>query len=613
MEYRMSLTLTQAVPQNEIATCELLLDYLEKIGVEYVFGIPGGAIEPLYNALAKSEKRGGIKAITARHETGAVFMADAYARNTGKLGVCCSTTGPGATNMVTGVASSFENNTPLLVITPQASQDKVGKKALQESGDTGVNIPGMFQFFTKYNSYVTHVGQFEHKLVSAIMSAFSMPGGPTHLNIPTDVLKSHIPPKQHPVNINNLLSRPYLKDEKAIQALISELRHSKKTIFVIGAGAKGCSRLITDCINDLGIEFVATPDGKSFINPYHPAYKGVIGFAGHKSASKALQSDAVDSIVLIGSSLGEFNSNAWDQLSLLNNKLIHIDNNEDNLTRSSMAKLQVGGHIPTILEAILENNRTQIKNKEKISTKSVIDKTQLFADICIDNQKKLHFELDDSTKTKDRSSPLKPQFLMAQLTQLFPPNTRYLADNGNNMAWAVHYLNPYDRRFSGRRSSQRDQKDRRAFSAGLLQINTEFCSMGWSVGSAIGTALAHPNDPVLCIVGDGSFLMSGNEITVALQEKLNIIFLVMNDQHLGMVKHGQRLNKSADIANTLPNISYALMASAMGIMSHTIETAVDLLQLDTNKICERKGPTLLDVRIDAEEVPPIATRLKGMK
>ena len=202
---------------------------------------------------------------------------------------------------------------------------------------------------------------------------------------------------------------------------------------------------------------------------------------------------------------------------------------------------------------------------------------------------------------------------MAQLTQLFPPNTRYLADNGNNMAWAVHYLNPYDRRFSGRRSSQRDQKDRRAFSAGLLQINTEFCSMGWSVGSAIGTALAHPNDPVLCIVGDGSFLMSGNEITVALQEKLNIIFLVMNDQHLGMVKHGQRLNKSADIANTLPNISYALMASAMGIMSHTIETADDLLQLDTNKICERKGPTLLDVRIDAEEIPPIATRLKGMK
>ncbi|PHS72216.1 MAG: acetolactate synthase, partial [Cycloclasticus sp.] len=175
----MPLSFANTIQQSEIAACDLLIEYLEKIGVEFVFGIPGGAIEPLYNALAKSEARGGIRAITARHETGAVFMADAYARNTGKLGVCCSTTGPGATNMITGVASSYENNTPLLIITPQASQDKVGKKALQESGDTGVNIAGMFQFFTRYNSYVTHIDQFEHKLVSAIMSAFSSPSGPT--------------------------------------------------------------------------------------------------------------------------------------------------------------------------------------------------------------------------------------------------------------------------------------------------------------------------------------------------------------------------------------------------------------------------------------------------
>ncbi|AFT67459.1 thiamine pyrophosphate-binding protein [Cycloclasticus sp. P1] len=610
----MSLTLTQAVPQNEIATCELLLDYLEKIGVEYVFGIPGGAIEPLYNALAKSEKRGGIKAITARHETGAVFMADAYARNTGKLGVCCSTTGPGATNMITGVASSFENNTPLLVITPQTSQDKVGKKAMQESGDTGVNVSGMFHFFTKYTSYVTDVEQFEHKLVSAIMSAFSSPGGPTHLSIPADILKSSVPIKQTKTNIDNLLRRPVLKDEEIIQDLLTELRHSKKIIFVIGAGTKNCSGLIAQCINELDIEFVATPDGKSFINPYHPSYRGVIGFAGHKSANRTLQNETVDTVVVIGSSLGEFTSNAWDQLTLLNNKLIHIDDNQENFTRSSMAKLQVSGHIPTILEAILENNKTRFPdNTEKTPDKSLIDKTKFFTHIQSDNQKLMHFEFDEPNKTTDASTPLKPQYLMTQLTRLFPPNTRYLADTGNNLAWSIHYLNPYDRRFTKRRLTKRGEEDRRSESAGLLQICAEFCSMGWSVGSAIGTSLAHPSDPVVCIVGDGSFLMSGNEITVALQEKLNIIFLVMNDQHLGMVKHGQRLNKSADIANTLPNISYALMASAMGIMSHTIETADDLLQLDTNKICERKGPTLLDIRIDAEEVPPIATRLKGMK
>jgi acetolactate synthase-1/2/3 large subunit len=612
----MSSVISEVIKTNEINACDLLIRYLEDMGVEYIFGIPGGAIEPLYNALAKSEKRGGIRAITARHETGAVFMADAYARNTGKLGVCCSTTGPGATNMITGIASSYENNTPLLIITPQASQDKLGKKAMQESGDTGVNIAGMLEFCTRYNSYVTHTEQFEQKLVSAIMSAFSMPNGPSHLSIPADILKGLVSYKPSNINIENLLRRPKFKDEYAINELTKEFDKSRKIVFVIGAGAKNCNSLILQCIKHFDAEFVATPDGKSFINPYHPSYRGVIGFAGHKSANRTLENPSVDTVVVIGSSLGEFTSNAWDQKALLNDKLIHIDNNEDNFTRSSVARLHVGGDIPTILMAALNHQKKQFieKNKSEFEpAKSIIDKTDFFTHIQKDNQKIIHFELDEPQKINKISTPLKPQFLMSQLTKIFPPNTRYLADTGNNLAWAIHYLNPYDRRLNQRRDTNRVTNDRRANGAGLLQICAEFCSMGWSVGSAIGTALAHPNDPVVCIVGDGSFLMSGNEITVALQERLNVIFLIMNDQHLGMVMHGQRLNKSADIANTLPNISYALMASSMGIMSHTIESADDLIALDINTICRRKGPTLLDVRIDPQEVPPIATRLKGMR
>ncbi|MFT6624111.1 MAG: acetolactate synthase-1/2/3 large subunit [Cycloclasticus sp.] len=612
----MSSVISEVIKTNEINACDLLIRYLEDMGVEYIFGIPGGAIEPLYNALAKSEKRGGIRAITARHETGAVFMADAYARNTGKLGVCCSTTGPGATNMITGIASSYENNTPLLIITPQASQDKLGKKAMQESGDTGVNIAGMLEFCTRYNSYVTHAEQFEQKLVSAIMSAFSMPNGPSHLSIPADILKGMVSYKPSNTNIENLLRRPKFKDEYAINELTKEFDKSRKIVFVIGAGAKNCNSLILQCIKHFDAEFVATPDGKSFINPYHSSYRGVIGFAGHKSANRTLENPSVDTVVVIGSSLGEFTSNAWDQKALLNDKLIHIDNNEDNFTRSSVARLHVGGDIPTILMAALSHQKKQFieKNKSEFEpAKSIIDKADFFTHIQKDNLKIIHFELDEPQKINKISTPLKPQFLMSQLTKIFPPNTRYLADTGNNLAWAIHYLNPYDRRLNQRRDTNRVTNDRRANGAGLLQICAEFCSMGWSVGSAIGTALAHPNDPVVCIVGDGSFLMSGNEITVALQERLNVIFLIMNDQHLGMVMHGQRLNKSADIANTLPNISYALMASSMGIMSHTIESADDLIALDINTICRRKGPTLLDVRIDPQEVPPIATRLKGMR
>ena len=612
----MSSVISEVLKTDQINPCDLLIRYLEEMGVEYIFGIPGGAIEPLYNALAKSERRGGIRAITARHETGAVFMADAYARNTGKLGVCCSTTGPGATNMITGIASSYENNTPLLVITPQASQDKIGKKALQDSSDTGVNIPGMLQFCTRYNSVVTHVDQFEHKLVSAVMAAFGTPNGPAHLSIPVDVMKETLTNTHNNYRLSTLAQKTFFKDEVATKQLVKEVASSKKIVFVVGSGAINTTDIVLRTINTLNAQFVATPDAKGFINPYHHLYRGVFGFAGHETAIETLRDKSVDTIIAIGTSMGEFSSNAWDTSALLNKRLIHIDDNIENLTRSPMAKLQVRGTISTVLESLLQEITSLIDDNTVpayYDPEKIINKTRFFSQKQSERKNTLPFNLDNLIATNNHSSPIKPQFLMSQLTKLFPSNTHYLADNGNNAAWAIHYLNPIDRRLELRRDQSRDGKGRRKNNAYLFQVCTEFCSMGWSVGSAIGTALAHPNDPVLCIVGDGSFLMSGSEITVAQQENLNVIFLIMNDQHLGMVKHGQRLNKSADIANELPNISYALMASSMGIMSHTIESADDLINLDIKHMCRRKGPVLLDVRIDPLEVPPIATRLKGMR
>ncbi|HEX2245496.1 MAG TPA: thiamine pyrophosphate-binding protein [Gammaproteobacteria bacterium] len=169
---------------------DLLVAYLEQLNIDYVFGIPGGAIEPLYNALARSRRRGGPRPIVPRHETGAIFMADGYYRQTGKLGVCCATTGPGATNLITGAASAYENHIPILIITAQTALVNFGRGAFQESSCTGINTVGMFQYCTRYNTLVSHVEQFEHKLTAAVTSAFQSPGGPAHLSIPLDVLCS---------------------------------------------------------------------------------------------------------------------------------------------------------------------------------------------------------------------------------------------------------------------------------------------------------------------------------------------------------------------------------------------------------------------------------------
>ena len=203
---------------------DLILSHLEQLGVEYVFGIPGGAIEPLYNALARSRRRGGIGPVVARHETGAAFMAEGYARNTGKLGVCCSTTGPGATNLITGVASAFENQIPMLVITPQTALSHFGRKALQESSDTAVDTVGMFRHCTHYNTMVSHIDQLEHKLASAIMTAFNS-SGPAHISVPLDVMRTAVASAGPSYNLASLLARPAWKDETALDAFIDLLMH----------------------------------------------------------------------------------------------------------------------------------------------------------------------------------------------------------------------------------------------------------------------------------------------------------------------------------------------------------------------------------------------------
>lgn len=608
----------QTVTSRDVS--DLLVSYLEQLGVEYVFGIPGGAIEPLYNALARSARRGGPRAIIARHETGAAFMADAYARSTGRLGVCCSTTGPGATNMITGVASSYENNTPLLVITPQTALNKFGRKAMQESGDTGIDLVGMYQFCTRYSTLVSHVEQFEHKLVTAIMTAFSSPSGPVHLSIPSDIMAAPLAMAAGH-NLAKLLRRPTLQDDHAVEQLIKTLTAARKPVFILGVGARDAAAHVIDAARLLNATLLATPDGKSMISPYHPLFRGVIGFAGHASATKALLDPEVDTVVVVGASLGEFTSNAWDTASVLNHRLVHVDELEVNLTRSPMAKLHVRGNPATVFETVttrlLERDKLHkvvslVDDKRERRSATAPESVQMDPEV-------MYFELDEPRKIYDDGIPIKPQWLMHHLTKTFPVNTRYLADTGNNLAWAIHYLNPFDRRIGQRRQMARWNNQEEAYDAGrrhysnaLFQVCAEFCSMGWSPGSAIGTALANPGEPVVCIVGDGSFLMSGNEITVALQERLPVIFLVLNDASLGMVKHGQMLNQSESVGHHLPRINYATLAESMGIPGYRITTPREFRALNMDVICHRSGPSLIEVLVDPEEVPPIATRIKGM-
>jgi acetolactate synthase-1/2/3 large subunit len=580
---------------------DLLIAYLAQLSVDYIFGVPGGAIEPLYNALARSARRGGPRSVVARHETGAAFMADGYARQTGKLAVCCATTGPGATNLITGVASAYENHIPMLVITAQTALSNFGRGALQESSCTGINTVGLFQHCTRYSTLISHVDQLEHKLSTAIMMAYQAPSGPTHLSIPLDILRSPVAVKEPSYNLVTFLHRPSLLDEDALKVLCCQLAQAQKVVFVIGDECGEAVGTILDLALLMQAKVVTTPHGKGLVSPYHPLFRGIIGFAGHSSAIETLIDPEVDTVVVIGTSLGEWASNGWDSRTLLNNRLIHIESTERNLTHSPMARLHVRGRITTIFERLLDYIRRN-PPKEEIHLPQIGKRRRDLLSTRSSTMKysEWHFQLDEEAKYYDDSTPIKPQRLMRSLTELFPPNTRFLADAGNSMAWATHYLQPFDRRLAGQRDAN----------SGIFRSCLEFASMGWAIGAAVGTALGAPGSPVVCITGDGSLLMSSQEITVAIQEKLPVVFVILNDAALGMVKHGQRLAQAEPTAFELPEINYCDYAQAIGIPGYVIRSPRDFLDVDIEAICQRPGPALLDVRIDPEEVPPMQTRLR---
>ena len=628
--------------QHSVTAADLILHYLEQIGVEYVFGIPGGGIEPFYNALARSQRRGGPRAIVARHETGAAFMADGYARETGKLGVCCATTGPGATNMLTGVASAYMDHIPLLAITAQTSLKNFGRGAAQESSCTGINTVAMYQHCTRYNTLVSHAEQLERKLLNAITTAMHPPYGPAHLSIPIDILRT--PVTIDPlIKLQALLAPSKAIDGDAVDELYRELYSACNIVFVLGAGAGKAVDTILELAIVVNAQVITTPDGKGLVSSYHPQYRGVYGLAGHPTASAILKSKSVDMTLAIGTNLDEQATNGWESSVLFGKKTIFIDTTPLYFFRSPTSKHYFSANIMEVFRRVTsrmnrvrkkegENSAWQYLKESRLREISIVPferranarkrdhSSNTFTVISYQSTKERrqiqdrrnnsahpplarHFALKDEDKYLSEATPIKPQRLMYDLSRLFPPNTRFLADIGNSFLWVIHYLHPTDRRVTGERHTN----------AGPIRLGMGFASMSWAIGAAVGTALAAPSNPVVCITGDGALLMGGQELTTAILEKLPVIFVVLNDAAFGTVKHGQQLAGAELIGFDLPQIDFAAYAKAMGAEGYSIHSPYDMAELDIPALCKRAGPTVLDVHIDPNEIPPLEERVKMLQ
>ena len=569
-------------PQRRHSCADRLIGYLEQLQISCIFGVPGSNNDALVSAAAVSERNGGLRWILSRSETGAAYMADGFYRESGRLAVCCSTSGPGFTNMVTPVANAFVDGIPMLVITAQPPSAVMGRGAMQEVSNAGVDALMMFSSCTRYNSVVSHIDQLEPKLLAALSHATGPTPGPAHLAFPADIFQQEVAKESKQASLHAFLGQTITPNDKALKLLELLLRGSESGVLVIGEGCEGAVIPLLKYAEYRQWPVVTTPMGRGLISSDHPLFRGVFGIAGHESARQELLAEQADTVLVVGVNLDESATCGWNGSTILTQRMIHVNANPEKLARSHMAKLNVLGSPVTVFEYICEQWRKHLADKPGP------EKPIVRALACY-NVSLLH-EAD----CHRNDYPINPRRLISYLSRLCPQDVRCYADAGNSFFWATHYWQPTFEHAAG---------------INHLRISMSFASMGWAPGAAIGSAFANKKVPILCLMGDGSYLMNSQEISVAYQHNLNVVFVILNDSQLGTVRHGQKLAGNEDHANKLPDVNYAMIAAAMNIEAYRIHSIAELEALSFPSLFEKNGPVLLDILIDPEVVPPIGIRV----
>lgn len=554
---------------------EVIVHSLEKHGVEYVFGVPGGAIEPLNTALYKSS----IEVIVAKHEEGAAFMADGYARVGGNIGVCCSTAGPGATNMITGVASSFGDSIPVIALTGQVSTSLFGKGAIQEFSIQSFGIVSIFRQVSKYSDIIINENKAGEMISKARRLAVTGRKGPVHLNLPADIMKRRVTDDRHErCSTTRMMGFDRAAVKQAAQLLLS----AKRPVIVAGWGTvlSRADAELRELAEMLDIPVATSPKAKGILSESHPLSLGVLGFAGSPVAQEYTIKNDVDVMLAVGTSFNEFVTSGWDKRLLPMKSLIHIDIDCNEIGKNYFVDVGIVGDAQNVLREIINELHS---NKSETSSGDA-------------RQKEVQ-SIKKSKRIKSRklnNIPYHPQRLIMDLSQAMPEDTVYFVDNGNSMAWAIRYLNvtrPY------------------SFYVGL-----GFASMGFAVAASIGGKLAAGKRAVVALVGDGSFLMNGMEVATAVNYNIPVIWVVMNNSMLGMVYHGRKLAGIPEgIESTFKPIDFVKLAEGLGARGIRITRPGEINREFMAEIISAGVPTVLDVIIDPEEVPPIHSRIASLE
>ncbi|RNA67962.1 thiamine pyrophosphate-binding protein [Alteribacter keqinensis] len=534
-----------------------VLDYLKSGGVEYIFGIPAGSVNAFFNELYDMPE---LIPVVTKHEGAAGYMACAYAKYKQELGVCISCSGPGATNMVTGAANAMREHLPVLFLTGAVPVRTMGLNASQE-----LDAHPVFEPVTKYSVTVTRAEDLLTEVAKATDIALSGVPGPVHVAMPIDVQLGDIEEMKLPEFPAGRM--PVVPQAETIAQVAKELSMREKGIVFAGQGIRHVSEQVIQVAELLGWPIVTSPQAKGFIRSDHPLAAGVFGFAGHENVSSLIhRSGEEEGLLVLGSSLGETATNNWNPNLTEGRFTIQMDFDETVFNRKYNVNIPVLGDLDlSLLFLINELKALGLERKETA---------------CVNNEFNLYGTDEYTTRN-----------VMLALQEKVPSTTRYTIDIGEFMAYVIHDMGVKE--------------------PATFDINVHFGAMGSGIGSAIGSALAEPDRPVVNITGDGCFFMHGMEVLTAKEYKLPILFVVMNNARLGMVYHGHTLQykRSHKAFEQIP-VDISAMAKAMGVPGIRIRTMEELVNADLQKLMTGNGPSIVEIDLVDNAVPPMGDRVK---
>ncbi|MGI6492176.1 MAG: biosynthetic-type acetolactate synthase large subunit [Peptococcaceae bacterium] len=535
----------------QITVAEALVRCLEQEGVEVIFGYPGGANLPIYDALRNTS----IKHVLVRHEQGAAHAADGYARVTGKVGVCMATSGPGATNLITGIANAYMDSVPMVAITGQVATSMVGTDAFQEVDITGITLP-----ITKHNYLVKVPEELPVIVKKAFHIASTGRPGPVLIDLPKDIAEYVIDFK-YPKSFHLPGYKPtYRGHPSMVQQAAKIIMASERPVIYAGGGirASDAAEELLQLAETISAPVTHTLMGLGCFPGKHPLFLGMLGLHGTRYANQAVTE--CDCLIAVGA---RFDDRVVARISGFapGARVIHIDIDPAEIGKNLRIHLPIVGDVKTVLQALLP----LLTRRENTAW------TQRVQGL------KREYPLK-----YDHSGMLKPQYVLEKLNELKSDSDIVVTDVGQHQMWAAQYL--------------LFEQPRCFLSSGGLG------AMGFSIPAAVGAKVGAPERDVLVVCGDGGFQMNMQELGTAAEQGLNLKIFVLNNHRLGMVRQLQEFycDKRYTAVDLEFDLDFAGLAKFYGMEGYTVATEEEVAEI-LPKILASPAPAIVNCLIDPDE------------